>query len=166
MLPFRGVRIDVVPEQIGLVALQFQDGGIPALFIFCQVPHRHRPQGMVPQGYMENVILICFLAFMFVAFLIRPGHSPVADLYFLTGGKGILLVEQGLQFRLYLGRGERIEFCGQVGNQFVGVMAYSVHIVPVFVIAWKFAFNIGHPAFQLLLQRDIIVLHLQNVRIF
>ena len=77
-----------------------------------------------------------------------------------------MLVEQGLQFRLYLGRGERIEFCGQVGNQFVGVMADGVHIVPILVIAWKFAFDIGHPAFQLLLQRDIIVLHLQNVRIF
>ena len=44
---------------------------------------------------MENVILIRLLTFMFVAFLIRPGHSPVTDLHLLTGGKGILLVEQG-----------------------------------------------------------------------
>ena len=45
---------------------------------------------------MENVILVCFFAFVFVPVLVRPGHSAIAYLHLLAGGEGILLVKQGL----------------------------------------------------------------------
>ena len=149
------IGINVISEQIRLIAFHGKSCRITLFLFLRQALHGNRAKSFVPQGHIENCILIrdfhfigVFLCGGFAGFRVSAGgragtgFCPVADFRYFTGGQAVLLFKDCFQLRLHLFRGKSVKFGGQVGNQLIGIVAHAVHIVAVFVIAGIRAFDV------------------------
>ena len=144
-----GHAVHILPEQLRTVAAGGHQHIIAVGLLRCQPrgPY-HRPQPLVRQLHIEDMIVVRHFHIVVVALAVRPCFCAVSHLHLRREGEGVLLGEQALQGALDLRPGVVLEQDGQVGGQLIGVVADLRQVVAVLVIAGVGAFDIAYLVVQ------------------
>ena len=120
----------------------------------------------VIQGHIADVVVIGNFHIVVIAVAVRPCFRSVADFHFYCLSEGVLPVKEHLQRPLYLVPGPcPLMIGGENSNQHIGVMSDAVQVITVLVIAGVVTGVIVHLVLQSSLQRGIICLGPQHIRI-
>ena len=120
----------------------------------------------VIQGHIADVVVIGNFHIVVITVAVRPCFRSVADFHFYCLSEGVLPVKEHLQRPLYLVPGPcPLMIGGENSNQHIGVMSDAVQVITVLVIAGVVTGVIVHLVLQSSLQRGIICLGPQHIRI-
>ena len=161
-----GHAVHILPEQLRTVAAGRHQHIVAVGLLRCQPGGLdHRPQPLVRQLHIEDMIVVWHFHIVVVAFAVRPCFCAVADLHLRREGEGVLLGEQALQGALDLRPGVVLEQNGQVGGQLIGVMADLRQVITILVIAGVGAFDIAYLVVQSSLQSGVVRIRSRDVSV-